>query len=83
MINIRKNYLNGTPKTQTELYNGKKIIIIHNTATPGATTKNEDDYFHREWERIETFAHAFVDWTGDAVEHQPAGCIAWAAGNVN
>ena len=23
MINIRKNYLNGTPKTQTELYNGK------------------------------------------------------------
>ena len=40
MVSIRKNYLNGTPKTKTELYNGKKIIIIHNTATPGATTAN-------------------------------------------
>ena len=67
MINIRKNYLNGTPKTKTEQYNGKKIIIIHNTATPGATTKNEDEYFHREWARLQTFAHAFVDWTGYAV----------------
>ena len=38
MVSIRKNYLIGTPKTKTELYNGKKIIIIHNTATPGATT---------------------------------------------
>lgn len=83
MVNIRKNYLNGTPKTKTELYNGKKIIIIHNTATPGATTKNEDEYFHREWARLQTFVHAFVDWTGDAVEYQPAGCIAWGAGNVN
>lgn len=83
MVNIRKNYLNGTPKTKTELYNGKKIIIIHNTATPGATTKNEDDYFHREWARLETFVHAFVDWKGDAVEHHPEGYIAWGAGNVN
>ena len=40
MVNIRKNYLNGTPKTKTELYNEKKIIIIHNTATPGATTNH-------------------------------------------
>ena len=83
MVSIRKNYLNGTPKTKTELYNGKKIIIIHNTATPGATTANEDEYFHREWARSETFVHAFVDWNGEAVEHQQEGYIAWGAGNVN
>ena len=83
MVTIRKNYLPGRPETQTQKHNGKHIIVIHNTATPNATAKNEEAYFHREWFEIQAYVHAFVDWTGEAVEIAEPGRIAWGAGNVN
>ncbi|WP_129045454.1 peptidoglycan recognition protein family protein [Companilactobacillus metriopterae] len=36
-------------------------VVIHETATPGATARNEATYFNREWMNISTYVHAFVD----------------------
>jgi N-acetylmuramoyl-L-alanine amidase len=36
-------------------------VVIHETATPGATAQNEATYFNREWSNIYTYVHAFVD----------------------
>lgn len=38
-INVQKSYLQGLPNQQAAPHNGKRIIIIHNTATPEATAK--------------------------------------------
>lgn len=82
-INIQKSYLQGLPNQQATPHNGKRIIIIHNTATPEATARNEGVYFNREWQNIQTFVHAFADWNGDVVELAPYGLVAWGAGYVN
>lgn len=83
MLNIKKDPIQGIPKVDTELYHGKRIIIIHNTSTPNATAENENMYFHREWSNIGAFVHAFVDWSGDVYEHVDVGTQVWGAGNVN
>lgn len=83
MLKITQDYLVGTPNVQATRYNGKMIIIIHNTATPEATVHNENTYFHRTWATNQSFVHAFVDWTGEAIEHAPFGQVAWGAGYVN
>ncbi|NUF25402.1 N-acetylmuramoyl-L-alanine amidase family protein [Bombilactobacillus mellis] len=36
-------------------------VVIHETATPGATAWNEVTYFNREWPNIQSYVHAFVD----------------------
>ena len=36
-------------------------VVIHETATPGATAENEVTYFNREWKNAQTYVHAFVD----------------------
>lgn len=82
-INVQKSYLQGLPNQQATPWNGKRIIIIHNTATPEATAQNEGVYFRREWQNIQTFVHAFADWSGDVVELAPFGTVAWGAGYVN
>lgn len=36
-------------------------VVIHETATPGATAQNEATYFNWAWPTIYTYVHAFVD----------------------
>lgn len=36
-------------------------VVIHETATPGATAWNEVTYFNREWPNIQSYVHAFAD----------------------
>ncbi|UQS83144.1 peptidoglycan recognition protein family protein [Bombilactobacillus thymidiniphilus] len=36
-------------------------VVIHETATPGATAWNEVTYFNREWRNAQTYVHAFAD----------------------
>lgn len=36
-------------------------VLIHDTATPGATAENEVAYFNRSWKTNQTYVHAFVD----------------------
>ncbi|WP_129045455.1 peptidoglycan recognition protein family protein [Companilactobacillus metriopterae] len=36
-------------------------VVIHETATPGATARNEVTLFNRDWGKLNTYVHAFVD----------------------
>lgn len=36
-------------------------VVVHETATPGATARNEVTYFNREWSTMYSYVHAFVD----------------------
>lgn len=85
MVTINKeiSHIPGLPYTNAVEYGGKRIIVIHNTATPEATADNERDYFHNNWSRIEAFVHAFADWNNKVVETAQPDTVAWGAGNVN
>ena len=52
-------------------------IVIHETATPGATAENEYNYFNSGDHGAS--AHAFVDWNG-YINPVPYTEIAWHAG---
>ncbi|WP_125760620.1 peptidoglycan recognition protein family protein [Companilactobacillus hulinensis] len=36
-------------------------VVVHETATPGATAENEVTLFNREWRNMQTYVHAFTD----------------------
>ncbi len=52
-------------------------IVIHETATPGATADNEYNYFNSG--NRGASAHAFVDWNG-FIQTVPYTEVAWHAG---
>jgi len=52
-FSVWQGYENGVGKPEG--------VVIHETATPGATAQNEATYFNREWKNIYTYVHAFVD----------------------
>lgn len=52
-------------------------IVIHETATPGATAENEYNYFN-SGNRVAS-AHGFVDWDG-YIQTIPYDEVAWHAG---
>lgn len=54
-------------------------IVIHETATPGATAENEVSYFNNNWPTIQTYVHAFVDATSIINIHS-ADYGVWGAG---
>lgn len=82
-MEIKQDYLQGIPTNKAMELNGKKFIIIHNTATPNATADAENVYFHREWANVQAFVHAFVDWNGNVVENAEMGNVVWGAGRIN
>lgn len=82
-MEIKTDYLSGIPTDKATELNGKKFIIIHNTATPNATADAENAYFQREWSNIQAFVHAFVDWNGVVVENAEMGNVVWGAGRIN
>lgn len=56
-----------------------KGIVLHSTATPGATALNEQAYFSSGYRGAS--AHAFVDWE-DVVQTIPYNEQAWHAGRT-
>ena len=54
-------------------------VVIHETATPGATAQNEATYFNREWSNIYTYVHAFVDAT-EILNIKNTDYTVWGAG---
>jgi len=73
------------PSTFTEdfpyRYGKPEGIVIHETATPGATAANEATYFRREWMNMDAYVHAFVDKTG-VIQIHPTNRGVWGAGAV-
>ncbi len=56
-------------------------IVVHETATPGATAEDEAAYFLREWSKMGAYVHAFVDHTG-VIQIHPTNRGVWGAGPV-
>ena len=54
-------------------------VVIHETATPGATAQNEATYFNREWSNIYTYVHAFVD-NNEILNIKNTDYAVWGAG---
>lgn len=63
------NYRNGKPEG----------VVIHETATPGATAHAEAIYFNREWKNTYTYVHAFVDKLG-VIQMMTPDYGVWGAG---
>lgn len=60
--------------------NGKPDgIVIHETATPGASAHDEAIYFNREWMNMYAYVHAFVDKDG-VIQMMTPDYGAWGAG---
>lgn len=62
-------------------YGKPEGVVIHETATPGASAHNEAIYFNREWMNIYSYVHAFVDKTGVIQMTSPDYGV-WGAGPV-
>ncbi|MFD1418356.1 peptidoglycan recognition protein family protein [Companilactobacillus keshanensis] len=61
---------------------GKPIgIVIHETATPGASARNEVTYFNREWQNAQTYVHAFVD-ANEIINIHNTDYGVWGAGHT-
>lgn len=54
-------------------------IVIHETATPGATAHDEAIYFNREWMNMYAYVHAFVDHNG-VIQMMTPDYGVWGAG---
>ena len=63
--NIQPNEIqrvNGTFDVKIDYRIGKpEGVVIHETATPGASAWDEVTYFNREWRNAQTYVHAFAD----------------------
>lgn len=63
------------------VYRNKKPegVVIHETATPGATAENEAIYFNREWMNMYAYVHAFVDHS-EVIQMMTPDYGVWGAG---
>ena len=76
-IKYNKFYANGNIiKYRTGKPEG---IVIHETATPGASAYNEAIYFNREWKKMYSYVHAFVDST-QVIQMMTPSYGVWGAG---
>lgn len=58
-----------------------KAIVMHYTATPGATAVQIRNGFERLQDRAT--AHYAIDWTGSIIEALPADAVAWHCGTTS
>ncbi|MCF1783343.1 SLAP domain-containing protein [Lactobacillus mulieris] len=83
--NLQYGGLQVLPSTFTEdfayRYGKPEGIVIHETATPGATAANEATYFRREWSNMYSYVHAFVDKSG-VIQIHPTNRGVWGAGAI-
>ncbi|BDR61067.1 SLAP domain-containing protein [Lactobacillus xylocopicola] len=77
-------YNSFTAKNKINYRYGKpEGVVIHETATPGASAHSEAIYFNREWMNIYSYVHAFVDHTG-VIQMTTPDYGVWGAGpNAN
>lgn len=54
-------------------------VVVHETATPGATARNEVTYFNREWSNMYSYVHAFVD-NNEIINIHSTDYGVWGAG---
>ena len=54
-------------------------VVIHETATPGASAYNEAIYFNREWNKMYAYVHAFVD-ANQVIQMMTPDYGVWGAG---
>lgn len=54
-------------------------VVVHETATPGATAEDEVSYFNNNWPTIQTYVHAFVD-ANSIINIHSADYGVWGAG---
>lgn len=54
-------------------------VVVHETATPGATAEDEVSYFNNNWPTIQTYVHAFVD-SSEIINIHSADYAVWGAG---
>ena len=78
-IKYNKFYANGN---KIKYRKGKpEGIVIHETATPGASAYNEAIYFNREWKNMYSYVHAFVDHK-QVIQMMTPGYGVWGAGAI-
>ena len=78
-IKYNKFYANGN---KIKYRKGKpEGIVIHETATPGASAYNEAIYFNREWKNMYSYVHAFVDHK-QIIQMMTPGYGVWGAGAI-
>lgn len=69
-------------KNKITYRNGKpEGIVIHETATPGASAYNEAIYFNREWDSMYAYVHAFVD-ANQVIQMMTPDYGVWGAGPI-
>ncbi|APX71928.1 peptidoglycan recognition protein family protein [Companilactobacillus allii] len=56
-------------------------VVVHETATPGATARNEVTYFNREWSTMYSYVHAFVD-NNEIINIHNTDYGVWGAGQT-
>jgi len=56
-------------------------VVIHETATPGATAENEVSYFNWSWPTTYTYVRAFVD-DKEILNIHSADYAVWGAGTL-
>ncbi|MDO4912652.1 MAG: SLAP domain-containing protein [Lactobacillus sp.] len=56
-------------------------IVIHETATPGASADREAIYFNREWKSMYAYVHAFVD-DKQVIQMMTPNYGVWGAGPI-
>ncbi|WP_334341500.1 peptidoglycan recognition protein family protein [Companilactobacillus sp. HBUAS56275] len=56
-------------------------VVIHETATPGASAENEVSYFSWSWKTTQTYVHAFVD-DKEIINIHSADYGVWGAGQT-
>ena len=78
-IKYNKFYANGN---KIKYRKGKpEGIVIHETATPGASAYNEAIYFNREWQNMYSYVHAFVD-SKQVIQMMTPNYGVWGAGAI-
>jgi N-acetylmuramoyl-L-alanine amidase len=60
-------------------YGKPEGIVIHETATPGASAYNEAIYFNRAWGQMYSYVHAFVDHN-QVIQMMTPNYGVWGAG---
>ncbi|MCS6109293.1 N-acetylmuramoyl-L-alanine amidase, partial [Clostridium botulinum] len=70
-FSVWQGYENGVGKPEG--------VVIHETATPGATAQNEATYFNREWSNMYSYVHAFVD-ANEILNIKNTDYAVWGAG---
>lgn len=78
-MKIIKQYIKNKNTRPEKQRKETRAIVLHWTATEGATAKNIRDYFQKS--NSYASAHFTVDWTGSIIQIMPDNEVAWHCGS--